>query len=181
MLAMPLLMLFAGLRLPSLNVGRQWKTSLTLGLGVGVVIFAAILGIFIVFEPFFTAFAEPVGAKIVEVGILPFYWIAASVMSLGHSLFEEYFWRWYVVNGLATKLPVPLSMIVGNILFALHHYVILSQFAPWPLVVVFGALVGVAGYTWSHIYLRTGSLLGAWVSHAFADAAIFFVGYLLVT
>ncbi len=47
--------------------------------------------------------------------------------------------------------------------------------SPWtPLL---AAAVGGGGAYWAWLYHRSGSLLGPWLGHLMADAAIFAVGY----
>jgi len=40
--------------------------------------------------------------------------------------------------------------------------------------------VATGGLIWAMLFQRSGSLVPGWISHAIVDAAIFFVGYLLV-
>lgn len=178
MLVIPLIMIALGLRLPPFSLRPN---NVILGMITGMAMAGLILGVYALFQSSFIVFAPAIASKVAEAGILPYYSTVAIVMSLGHSLFEEYFWRWYVVRALMTRFAVMPSILLGNAVFALHHYVVLSQFFTWPLVVIFGTAVGIAGCIWSLLYQRTGSLLGAWISHALADIAIFIVGYLIVT
>ncbi|MCR4312271.1 MAG: CPBP family intramembrane metalloprotease, partial [Candidatus Uhrbacteria bacterium] len=181
MLGIPLLMVSLGLKLPSFTLKPQLKLSLMYGAGSGLVIGALILTILALFPSISDVFTEPVVRKIQEVGIssIAIYWIAAIGISTVHSFFEEYYWRWYVVKGLETRLSPLASLLLGNFFFACHHYIVLSQFVTLPLTILFGTLVGIGGCLWSWIYRRTGSLLGGWVSHVLIDLAIFAVGYLL--
>ncbi len=176
----PLALLLCGFKMPSPTKGKEHSRSLFLGIGSGAGIFVLILIVYQLFFSVFAPYAPALFAKIVEVGIWEYYWIAAIGISLVHSLLEEYYWRWYIVKGLETHLAFFPSLLIGNALFTLHHYLILSQFVSLPLTFLLGTCVGLGGCLWSLIYRKTGSLLGAWVSHVFADLAIFIVGYFLV-
>ena len=181
MLVIPSLMLFIGLKLPPFSFKPQLKSSLVYGVSSGLLMSLLVLVAYLFVPSLSEMLTGPVALKVQQVGILDYYWIAAISISTIHAFLEEYFWRWYVVNGLRVRLSVFTSIMLGNTFFALHHIVILSQFVTWPLAVVFGACVGVAGGVWSWIYYRTGSFLGSWISHILADLVIFTVGYLLIT
>ena len=64
--------------------------------------------------------------------------------------------------------------------FAGHHYVILWAYFPGAIAIVFGTAVGIGGAFWCWLYRRQGNLIGCWVSHVLADAAIFTIGYQLI-
>jgi membrane protease YdiL (CAAX protease family) len=181
MFGAPLALLYAGFSLPRFSLRPNFGTSLALGLGSGLMIAALMLGTYFLFANFFTQFASTILNKVTDVGILHVYWPAVTVIALFHSLFEEYYVRWYLVKGFETRLSPVASILIANGLFTLHHYIILSQFVSWPIVLFCGTFVGVGGCIWSYIYHRTGSLLGAWLSHICADIAVFIIGYLLIT
>ena len=49
-------------------------------------------------------------------------------------------------------------------------------FENW-MTYVFSIGVAIGGAAWAWLYSRSGNLYSAWISHAFVDAAIFWVGY----
>jgi len=51
--------------------------------------------------------------------------------------------------------------------------------SPWTYLLSLGVAVG--GIFWAWLYHRSGSLYGPWLSHLLIDAAIFVVGYDLVS
>ncbi len=181
MLLAPVTLAYLAFRLPQFSLKKNTSTSLLLGLLSGVLISALIYGVFIIFQAQFLEFAPNITQKVKDFGILEYYLLAAIAVSLVHSLFEEYFWRWYVVGGLQTRLTPVFAIILGAALFSLHHFVILSQFFSIELTLLFGSLVGVGGAIWSLIYKKTGSLLGPWLSHALVDATLFYIGWLLIS
>ena len=100
-----------------------------------------------------------------------------------HSLFEEYYWRWFVYGTMRRHIPVAAANVLSSVGFMLHHVVILGVFFPgrfWLLALPFSFGVAVGGAVWSWIYERTGSLYAAWLSHALIDAAIMIIGYDMV-
>jgi membrane protease YdiL (CAAX protease family) len=107
----------------------------------------------------------------------------ALFLCLVHSLFEEYYWRWFVFGRLDRYLPTAAAIAVSAIGFLLHHVVILGVFFPgrfWSLAVPFSLCVGAGGAFWAWLYHRSGSLYAAWLSHALVDAAIMVVGYTML-
>lgn len=104
----------------------------------------------------------------------------AAFYCILHSLFEEYYWRWFVFGTLRRHVSVAAANAVSSLGFMLHHVVILGVFFPgrfWTLALPFSLCVAVGGSVWAWIYQRTGSLYAAWLSHALIDAAIMAIGY----
>ncbi|NQV12077.1 CPBP family intramembrane metalloprotease [Candidatus Uhrbacteria bacterium] len=180
MFAAPITLVLLGLSLPKFNISSEKRKSVLYGVGTGIAISTLILSVFYLFNSTFTSFAGNIADKVSDFGILKYYFLAAVGMSVVHSLFEEYFWRWYVVGGLELRMATNHAILLGGLFFAMHHYIILSQFFPIGLTLLFGTFVGVGGVIWSLIYKKTGSLLGAWISHAIVDGTLFYIGYLLI-
>ena len=180
MVVAPILLFFGGFTLPKPTLKPQTIKSILYGVTTGIGIAGLIFLIYALFQSHLLVFADDIAAKVHDFGIMPYYFLAALGVSLVHSLFEEYFWRWYVVRGLEVKLSPTRAIVLGGALFALHHYIVLSQFVSPGLTILFGTFVGVGGVIWSFIYKRTDSLLGPWISHAIVDGALFYVGYLLL-
>lgn len=103
------------------------------------------------------------------------YW--AFGISLIHSALEEYYWRWFGYGRLARFWPGMGAHLAAAAAFSLHHYVILWVYFSPGLALWLGTMVALGGFLWSQLYQRTGSLLGPWASHVFADLAIFWVGW----
>ena len=97
-----------------------------------------------------------------------------------HSLFEEFYWRWFVFGTLKRYVPVAGAIVLSSFGFMLHHVVILGVYFPgrfWTLALPFSICVAVGGGVWAWIYHKSGSLYAAWVSHLIIDAAILLVGF----
>lgn len=107
--------------------------------------------------------------------------------SLVHSWMEEYYWRWFVLNELQRKeriselLPrhYAQALIISSIAFAAHHVIVLAGYFGWtsPWTYVFSAAVAIGGAIFGWLYTRSRSIYAPWLAHAFADAAIFLIGY----
>lgn len=106
--------------------------------------------------------------------------VLASFISVVHSLFEEYYWRWFVFDGLKRYLPLMGAIVVSGLGFMGHHVVILGVYFPgrfWTMALPFSLGIALGGMAWAWIYHRSGSLLGPWLSHALIDGAIMVIGY----
>jgi membrane protease YdiL (CAAX protease family) len=104
----------------------------------------------------------------------------AVFLSVLHSAFEEYYWRWFVFGRLREGVSWVAAATVASLAFALHHVIVLSVYIPathvW-LIAVLSLGIALGGFVWSAVYQKTGSLLGAWIAHFMADAGIMWCGY----
>lgn len=120
--------------------------------------------------------APAIKDKISNFSLLANYFaITAIIFSFFHSLFEEWYWRWFVGKGLELSLKPITATLLGSIAFTAHHVIILSQFFAWPLTIFFSFGVFLAGVTWSFLYSKTKNLTASWISHAMIDLIIFII------
>ena len=112
------------------------------------------------------------------------YLLLALGLSIAHSLFEEYYWRWFLLGQLAARMPFAAALPIASLAFAAHHWIVVDSFlggahrltATLPLTL----LVAVAGACWGWLLRRYGSLLPPWISHLVVDAALMAEGWRLV-
>lgn len=123
-------------------------------------------------------------AKVDSLGVATLSRFAAlgTFYALGHSLLEEYYWRWFVYGQMRNMTRPALAVSVSAVGFMAHHICVLAQFFGWVsmLTIFFSLSVAVGGVLWARLYQRQGSLYGVWISHLLVDAGIFAVGYDLV-
>ncbi|PIQ77181.1 hypothetical protein COV82_05840 [Candidatus Peregrinibacteria bacterium CG11_big_fil_rev_8_21_14_0_20_46_8] len=171
-----------------MGVGLLWRmharperaVSFGYGLLAGIAIALLMLSTFFLFQDFFAQFAPQFLQKAQELNFLEHYILFAVFLSLAHSLIEEYYWRWFIFRGLMLKFQPVTAALIGSIAFASHHFIVLSQFFPFWITMLFGtAIIGI-GLFWCWLYYKTKSLLGPWISHIFADVAIMIAGYFLL-
>lgn len=161
------------------------------GLITGVLTFAVIVGMWELAASRWintAVFAE----KIASIGLstpLRFLLFAAAI-TVFNALMEEYVWRWFVYErfrdalraliGNRTwwrKLPGAGAVVLAALCFTLHHTVAMSLYFD-PLTNALASTgVFIGGVTWSTIYLKTKNIYAGYVSHIFADIALFYVGY----
>lgn len=113
------------------------------------------------------------------------YLAFALFLSIAHSGLEEYYWRWYLSSGIATRTGSPSrAALLSSLAFTSHHVVIIAGFVPSGRLslVVLGSLgVFVGGMVWARLYLSRRSLVAPWLSHAVVDLAVLGLGWELVT
>lgn len=161
----------------------HWPTrsGLAWGFASGLLIAAATLAAyFLYFQPrgLLADTATAVREKLFGMGLSsPAAIIAMSVSySLGHSLLEEYYWRWFVFGRLRQTMPFAVATAISSLGFMAHHVILVHKYLPsWWIVAA--ASVALGGALWAWRYERDGSLWGPWISHMLTDAAIFAVGY----
>ncbi|MBI4256441.1 CPBP family intramembrane metalloprotease [Candidatus Uhrbacteria bacterium] len=147
------------------------------GLSSGAAFSVVIALVFLLFKDYFESLAPALEVTVRTFGIWDWYIPFAVILSLGHSLFEEVYWRWFVFGGLRLLMPVGAAMVVSSLAFASHHVLILWLFLPWPLAMFFGLCVAVAGMCWCMLYQKTNSLITSWLSHILVDVTILAIGY----
>jgi membrane protease YdiL (CAAX protease family) len=106
--------------------------------------------------------------------------------ALGHSLLEEYYWRWFVFGQLADLSRPFAAVTISAAGFMAHHVWVLAAYFGWNspagafLTAFFSLSVAVGGVLWALLYRRHGALYGVWLSHLLVDAGIFVIGYDLI-
>lgn len=104
----------------------------------------------------------------------------ALVISVVHSLLEEYYWRWFVFGWLTRQMSWVPAALISSLAFMSHHVVVLAYYLPgrfWIGVMPFSLCVAVGGFVWAWLYWRSENLYAAWLSHLLIDAAIMVVGW----
>lgn len=167
---------------------RPTSKGLLLGVAFGLAVAVLMAALyFAVLKPrgLFAGPAEEVQTKLKSFGLnsLAGYLLFAVFCSGIHSLAEEYYWRWFVFRQLSRRTLLPIAIALSSIAFAAHHVLVLSVYFGWgsPLTWLFSAGVAIGGAFWAWLYHKSGSLYASWLSHAIVDAAIFVIGYDLLS
>jgi membrane protease YdiL (CAAX protease family) len=163
--------------------------SFKLGLDFGLFTVAAMMVLYYVFLrdlPLLKTTAGLIQTKLQDAGVTSatMFVVMALFLSVIHSAFEEYYWRWFVFGRLRAGLPWLWAAAISSFGFMFHHILVLYTFLPGEagilFVVLFSLAIGIGGFVWCCIYQHTGSLLGAWVAHLCADLGIMWCGYDIV-
>ena len=116
--------------------------------------------------------------KVEKLGIINYYWVMAVFVSLGNALFEEYYWRGFLVSEWGERLRSRwLLVLVAGGLFGLHHIFALAWLGEWWLAALAVGATMVAGGTWAYLRASGRSIVDCYVSHLLADFAIMWVGW----
>ncbi len=110
------------------------------------------------------------------------YVLFGGFISVVHSLFEEYYFRWFIFGGLKRYLRLSGAVALSALAFMAHHIVVLAVYFPGAaefltVVLPFSLCVAVGGAVWAWLYDRAQSLYAPWLSHLIVDVAIMVVGY----
>lgn len=133
----------------------------------------------------FAGLADQVRSKVAGFGLdsIAGFIGMAIVLSIIHSIAEEYYWRWFVFDRLKARLPLFTAAAVSSLAFTSHHVIVLHTYFPdhfWSATVPFSTAIAMGGGCWAWWYHRTGSLAGPWAAHIGADLGIMAVGYNLL-
>jgi membrane protease YdiL (CAAX protease family) len=172
-----------GWRLSGLSIKKVFsgtKRDTLIGVLIGAFITAILILTYVLLYDFVLPFHEIIRVKATSLFPLNLYIPLMIVFSVFHSLFEEWYWRGFVSSQLDRYIAPMFALIVGALAFTAHHVIILSQLFPGALMIFFSLGVFAAGVVWIVLFRKTGNLLASWVSHIFADLAIFFIGYLII-
>ncbi|MCK4628056.1 MAG: CPBP family intramembrane metalloprotease [Sedimentisphaerales bacterium] len=164
----------------------DWKNllrAISLGLLTGgcIAAFMLVLYEYSALGDYVNRFAGDVRQKAEQLGFLDHYWSFGVFLAVGHSLLEEYYWRWFVFGRLRKFLKSAVSAaLLGSLTFAAHHYVVLGCFFSLAGAVLLGTSVAMGGCLWCWMYNRQKTLIGCWLSHALIDMMIMYIGYRLI-
>jgi uncharacterized protein len=163
---------------------RAQVPTLAIGVGFGILVLAAMFGLYHVLWKANPAFADATAAiqgKIVGLGISSWWlYVAVGVFyALCHSALEEYYWRWFVFGQVRLRWSLTSAIAISSLAFMAHHVILLATYFSWssPWTYVFSLAVAIGGAFWAWLYERSGAILAPWISHLVVDAVIFLVGY----
>jgi uncharacterized protein len=164
-----------------------WR-GLAFGFGFGLLVAAAMLALFfggVGRSPLFAETPAKVYRLLCDMNwATPGRYLLLGVSyALGHSLLEEYYWRWFTFGWLRRYTPLGAAIALSALGFTAHHVVLLAVYFPgrfWALALPLSLGVAAGGAVWAWLYERSGSLYAAWISHGLVDAAIFVIGYAML-
>ena len=157
------------------------KKSLLQGTLFGIIIIAIVIGLYFGFYDFWYKFLPNLLTAVESLTFLKNnYIIFAFLLSLFHSFLEEYFWRWFILNGLMIKFKKWTAAIISALAFAMHHFIVISLLVPLELSLTFSFAIFLTALIWTAIYFKTKSLYGPWLSHFCADAIVMGIGYIMI-
>ena len=112
-------------------------------------------------------------------GPLP-YLAGASAWTFANSLMEEYVYRWFIFRQCEELFGSAAAVVASASIFTVHHIIAVSQYLDLAFIVLASAGVFIGGAVWSWLYMRYRSIWPGWISHVFADIAVFGLGWWLL-
>ncbi|GAA6615994.1 CPBP family intramembrane glutamic endopeptidase [Scytonema sp. NUACC26] len=119
-------------------------------------------------------------ARQVGLNSLTIYSVGAAYWIFINSLLEEFVWRYFVYRKCEILVPSPVAVVLSALLFTIHHTIGLVAYFDWRATTLGSLGVFLAGAVWSWCYLTYRSIWPGYISHIFADIAIFMVGLQLL-
>ena len=168
-----------------LGAHRPRAAGVSMGVLFGLLAMALIVGIYQwILKPnvaIMSLLDEQVTSKVegFQLKSVAAYTALAVFYCLIHSGMEEYYWRWFAFKRFLRHRSLGQAIAISSIGFMAHHVIVLGMFFGFEnwMTYVFSIGVAIGGAAWAWLYSRSGNLYSAWISHAFVDAAIFWVGY----
>jgi membrane protease YdiL (CAAX protease family) len=157
------------------------KTNLLPGMLLGLLFAVIILGSYF---GLFINWIKPaqVVEKLTSLGLLNHYWLAAAFFSLGNAFLEEYYFRAFLIERFTRFTSNAMLIAIANgLVFGLHHFVVLLTLVPLHQEIFFASATAAAGFVWAYMRARGFSILDCYVSHVWADLAIFVAGWHIIT
>lgn len=152
------------------------------GILTGLLIAGVILGFWLLLGPKLID-PEFVRAKMAAIGLtsLPRYLGMIAYWIIINSLLEEYVWRWFITEKFHLLFRRSwIAVALSAAAFTLHHIVAMSVYFDALPTALCAFFIFVGGAIWSALYLRYESIRPAYVSHIFADLAIFLIDGLIL-
>lgn len=146
-----------------------------LGIAIAIITGAWILGVQNMDLTFLEREVREMGLD----GPLP-YLLGAAAWTFVNSLMEEYVYRWFIFRQCEELLHSTAAVVVSAAIFATHHVIAVSQYLEPVFVILASAGVFIGGAIWSWLYMRYRSIWPGWISHVFADIAVFGLGWWLL-
>jgi len=151
--------------------------------GIAAGIFSGVIILSVIISGFFIAGDKLIDkdffiAKLASVGLTnPWLYFGAMIYwILINSVLEEYVWRWFCLEKCATLTSRFWAVFLSAAFFTLHHILAMSVYFSPVTVLVCALGVFIGGLIWSTMYLRYKSIFPGYISHVFADVAVFCCG-----
>ena len=155
------------------------KKGILMALGLGVGVYAVVLGAFLVFRNVFD-FSALTSSLTAETGVNKSNFIfVALYISFANSLLEEFFFRGFSFLTLKKVSNRTLAYIFSALAFAVYHIAMMIGWFAWPVVLL--AMVGlfVGGIIFNFVNEKFGNIYISWLIHMFANFATNTIGFIL--
>jgi hypothetical protein len=164
-----------------LKIQYPRKEEFLIGAGLGLVMLCIMLTVYWLLGWQWVD-TEYVRGRATQVGLNSFniYLLGAVYWIFINSLLEEFVWRWFVYRQCETLVSSRLAVILSALFFTIHHIIGLAAYFDWRITTLCSVGVLIAGAIWSWCYLSYRSIWIGYISHIFADIAIFLIGWQMI-
>ena len=159
---------------------RPKKKGFLPAIGLGIGIYAVILGGYFLVSPFFD-FSKIAGSLTENAGVTKENFLYVSLyISFANSFLEEFFFRGFVFTNLKQHSGRKRAYIFSSAAFSLYHVaMMIGWFSPALfLLVMVGLVIGGVIFNWLNEKLDT--IYCSWLTHMFANFAINTIGFILL-
>jgi len=163
-----------------LSLLRPGKRGLLPAIGLGIGIYAVILGGYFLVASFFD-FSQIAGALTENVGVTKENFLYVSIyISFANSFLEEFFFRGFVFTNLKRLSGRRVAYLFSAGIFGLYHVAMMIGWfsAGLFLLVMAGLVIGGMLFNWLNEKLDT--IYCSWLTHMFANFAINTIGFILL-
>lgn len=153
------------------------KKSVPKLLGLGLLIYAVIMGAYFLTKGIFD-YSALVSSLSADQQVSPenFFWVAGYI-SFGNSLLEEFLFRLVGFLALSVYLSKKAAYLFSSLLFALYHVAMIGGSFPIPLLLLSLLGLTVGGLIFDYVDEKDGTIYHSWFIHMFADFAIMTIWY----
>lgn len=180
-LLLPLLLSLWSKEVLYLKLFRFQKKGIVTALGLGVGVYAVILGGYFLVRPFFD-FSSIAGKLTENAGVdADNFLFVALYISFVNSMLEEFFFRGFVFTNLKRLNSRAFAYWFSALMFALYHVAMMAGwFSPALFLLVMVGLTA-GGMLFNYLNERLNCVFVSWLVHMFANFAINTIGFLLLT
>lgn len=163
-----------------LSLLRPNRRGILISLGLGLGLYALILGGYRILGPYFD-FSGIATSLTANAGVTRENFLAVSLyISFINSFLEEFFFRGFVFTNLKALTGQKFAYGFSAGAFALYHVaMMIGWFSPGLFLLVMAGLV-VGGMIFNYLNERMDTVYSSWLSHMFANFAINTIGFLLL-
>ena len=163
-----------------LSLLRPKKKGLLPAIGLGVGIYAVILGGYFLLSPFFD-FSQIAGALTENAGVTKNNFLYVSLyISFANSFLEEFFFRGFVFTNLKRHAGRKLAYVFSATAFSLYHVaMMIGWFSPALFLLVMAGLMA-GGMIFNYLNEKLDTIYCSWLTHMFANFAINTIGFILL-
>ncbi|MBD2527615.1 CPBP family intramembrane glutamic endopeptidase [Nostoc sp. FACHB-133] len=165
----------------ALKIQYPKRSDLLAGVGLGLIMLFVILTVYwlLGWRWIDTEYVRE-RARLVGFSSFNIYLLGAGYWIFINSLLEEFIWRWFVYRQCEILVSSRLAVILSALFFTIHHIIGLAAYFDWRATALCSCGVFIAGIIWSWCYLNYRSIWIGYISHIFADIAIFLIGWQLI-